>query len=1234
MPAIANVLVGLGQNLVLLLVVLWLYRLVYPHERAAWRLPALVLGGLVGGIGLLGDALPIAAPGALDSQMLLIVLASAWAGPFAALAAGGLGALYRLWLGGPAMGIIGGCTLLSGAALGTLAWYWCGRRPLLKPAALMLLGVVGAVASILWAVLLPAEIAGPMLANGAIAILVAYPIAAPILGSVFAQDLRRATAEAALRINEARYRTLVSHLPNSAVLLFDHNLRFTLAEGAGLAEVGLFQASLEGKTIWEVFPIDICRVLEPPFRAALASTSVITEIHFQERIYSLHTVPVPDPQGGITAGMAMAQDMTADRQAQAALKESEERYARLADATFEGIGFCEDDIIFDANERLAEMLGYTRHELIGIPTEQLVAPRSREQVRRRVLSGYQKLYEHLALHKDGSVFPVEVRSRSLSYRGRAIRVTVVRDMRERVAAQHALAASELRFRSAFHANPTPQILTHADDGTFLDVNVAYERLLGWSRDELLGKRTNELPIWVNLDRAKLLDTVAAAGRLRDWPTQVRDKAGALHDLILSIEPVQLGDAPCWLCVMIDVTARLAAEQALARSERIFKELVQSLNAVVWEADAQTFMFSFVSEQAEKLLGYPTSDWLATPSFWADHIHPADRDRAIEYCVHCTQALEHHEFEYRMIAADGRVVWLRDFVTVMADSGQPTRLRGVMVDITARKQTEAALRDSEARFRTMFEWAAIGIALVDLSGHPIVSNPALEAMLGYSADELRHMTFAMFTHPSDVDADLALFGELIGGTRESYRLEKRYLRKDGQVVWGYLSVSLVRDNAAEPLFAIGMVEDITERKRIEQQYLQAQKMDAIGRLAGGVAHDFNNLLTVILGSSELLLDELALDHPLRPDIVPIQDAAARASTLTRQLLAFSRQQVLQPGIVNLNTIVASVEKLLRRLIGEDITLVTHLTEHLGTVRADPSQLEQVLLNLVVNARDAMENGGTLIIETANVMLEAGYAQERGDISSGPYVQLAISDTGYGMDASTQARIFEPFFTTKEPGRGTGLGLATVYGIIRQSGGHVWVYSEIGNGTTFKVYLPQVVAPAGITPSVPDLALAPQDTGTILLVEDEPLVRALASRILRARGYLVLEADDGVAALRIAADHQGQIDVLLTDVIMPGGLSGPQVAKHLFDHQPGLRVLYMSGYTDAMIAHHTAFASRHNLLQKPFTSVGLAHAVWNVRHAPEQQGDGVEMNEAGEPYSGQQLDGPVTESRSSIGHVSDT
>ncbi len=390
-------------------------------------------------------------------------------------------------------------------------------------------------------------------------------------------------------------------------------------------------------------------------------------------------------------------------------------------------------------------------------------------------------------------------------------------------------------------------------------------------------------------------------------------------------------------------------------------------------------------------------------------------------------------------------------------------------------------------------------------------------------------------------------------------------------------------------------EITERKQLEAQLLQSQKMEAVGRLAGGIAHDFNNLLTVIKGYSELLVEEVGGDGRLRRAAEEIDKAADRAALLTRQLLAFSRRQVLEPEVLDLNDVVANMDKMLRRLIGEDIDLVSVRRPGLGRVKADPGQIEQVIMNLAVNARDAMPQGGKLTLETANVELDEVYARNHVAITPGSYVMLAVSDTGCGMDAETQARIFEPFFTTKELGKGTGLGLATVYGIVKQSGGYIWVYSEPGQGTTFKVYLPRLEEAVETAQPEREIVRPARGSETVLLVEDEENVRQLVRQTLEKNGYTVLEARAGAEATQLSAQHPGPIHLMLTDVVMPK-MSGRELAERLALLRPGIKVLYMSGYTDNAIVHHGVLDPGTAFLQKPFTAADLGQKVREVLDSP--------------------------------------
>ncbi len=476
------------------------------------------------------------------------------------------------------------------------------------------------------------------------------------------------------------------------------------------------------------------------------------------------------------------------------------------------------------------------------------------------------------------------------------------------------------------------------------------------------------------------------------------------------------------------------------------------------------------------------------------------------------------------------------------------------------------------------------------------SPATAHVFGYEAEEVLADTSVWFGRVSSEDQSRLRAGRVQAvATGQSQTVEYRFRHRDESVRWIQTTLVPVSDGGGGVSRVDGISRDVTEQRRLEQQFHQAQKMEAVGRLAGGVAHDFNNLLTVINSYSEFLLEDLDPADPRRGDVDEIRKAGVSAAALTRQLLAFSRQQVLEPQILDLNDVVTKAESLLKRMIGEDIQVVTVLAPQLGTVRADPGQLEQVIMNLAVNARDAMPDAGRLTIETANVEMDEAYLRHHAAGRPGRYVLLAVSDTGVGMDETTKAQIFEPFFTTKEAGKGTGLGLATVYGVIKQSGGFIWVYSEPGHGTTFKIYLPRVDEPVqGV--AAPEVATESlRGVETVLVVEDVAAVRAVARHTLERQGYTVLEASDGAAALRLAAEHPGPIHLVVTDVVMPG-MSGRQFAEQLAAARPSLKVLYTSGYTDDAIVRHGVLQAGVKFLQKPFTPDALARKVREVLDAP--------------------------------------
>jgi PAS domain S-box-containing protein len=650
-----------------------------------------------------------------------------------------------------------------------------------------------------------------------------------------------------------------------------------------------------------------------------------------------------------------------------------------------------------------------------------------------------------------------------------------------------------------------------------------------------------------------------------------------------------------LLTVVDQTESERLRAAAEASERRLRELVQSIDAIVWEADAKTHQFTFVSRRAEQILGYPVEQWLAQADFWVEHLHPLDREQTLSARLKAMAEGRDHSLEYRVLAADGRQVWLHDTTHVVLDAeGRPLQLRGVAIDSTKEKQAQA----ERTLLITAIEQSAEGVVITDAQGTIEYVNPAFSRVSGYSrAEALGKNPRILKSGKHDEAYYKKLWTTILGG--EIWQDEITNCRSDGRLYTERMTIAPVRDPRGEITHFIAIKAEVTERKRLEQQLRQAQKMEAVGRLAGGVAHDFNNMLTIISGYSGLLLEHPSMAEPLRAYVSEIRNASGRAASLTRQLLAFSRQQVLAPRVLDLNAVVANIEKMLKRLIGEDVELVTVLGESLWPIKADPGQLEQVLLNLVVNARDAMPSGGVLTLETANVEMDSSFARSHFPTEPGPYVLLAVSDTGMGMDADTQARIFEPFFTTKEKGKGTGLGLAMVYGTVKQSGGYIWVYSEVGKGTTFKIYLPRSEAEVDESSPGRSGVEAQQGTETLLLVEDEEAVRTLVRNVLRKKGYRVLEASQGEEALEFSELYRGRIDLLVTDVVMPQ-MNGRELARRLVKSRPEIKVLYISGYADNAVWSEGGLDSNGAFLQKPFSPEALARTVREVLGGPPQRG----------------------------------
>jgi two-component system cell cycle sensor histidine kinase/response regulator CckA len=527
------------------------------------------------------------------------------------------------------------------------------------------------------------------------------------------------------------------------------------------------------------------------------------------------------------------------------------------------------------------------------------------------------------------------------------------------------------------------------------------------------------------------------------------------------------------------------------------------------------------------------------------------------------------------------------------TGDITHFIAIKLDITERKRAGERI----CRLAQAVENSAELIAIGDPDGRISFANQALLQATGYEEREIvgefLGETLISRHNPPGLDEEIRVRTISAGG----WRGECLHRRKDDTDFPIYLSTGQIKDSEGLVIGIFGIAQDITDRKRLEEQLLVAQKMEAVGRLAGGVAHDFNNLLGVIVGYSDLVLDAFPADAPRRQQVEQIKKAGLRATSLTRQLLTFSRKQVCQPIVLDINALVSDFNKMLRRMVGEDIEFTTALQQGLGQVKADPGQIEQVIMNLVVNSRDAMPNGGKLIIETANVDLDEDYCLLHPSVQPGHYVMLAVSDTGSGMDAKTLTRIFEPFFTTKEEGKGTGLGLATVYGVVKQSEGHIWVYSELGKGTTFKIYFPRIDEPVESAATDRGEAGSLRGSETILLAEDSTLLRVLTCALLENNGYEVIAAENGMEAVKLAERCNRPIHLLLTDVVMPG-MSGRELANRLAVKRPDMKVLYMSGYTNDAIGHHGVLEPGIFFLEKPFSQEALTRKLREVLDCAEK------------------------------------
>jgi two-component system cell cycle sensor histidine kinase/response regulator CckA len=864
-------------------------------------------------------------------------------------------------------------------------------------------------------------------------------------------------------------------------------------------------------------------------------------------------------------------------------KDGYKRYRALLEAVPDAIVIVDQSsTIVLVNAQAETLFGYDQGELIGRPGEILISEHFRsqhsEQYSRFLVasSGRPTVLglDLFGLRKDGSEFPAEIRLSPLDTNQGLLVSGAIRDLSSRRRTEE-----DLRRLASIVACSDDAIIGKTLEGIITSWNQGAERMYGYSAKEAIGQSSSML---VPIDRPNeihdVLERLKRGEILDHFETLRVRKDGEQFHIEITASPIR------------DAMERVVGASTIGRdiSERKRREEDQSRLAAVVESSHDAIIgrtldgiITHWNNGAQRIYGYSAAEIvgkstsiLLLPDRFAEMTETMEKIARGEVV---------EEQDAVRLRRDGKQVhFALTHAPIKNGQGQVVGVSTVGKDITDRKRSE----DDRSRIVAIVESSYDAIISLTPQGIILTWNHGAERTFGYLAEEMLGNSILSLCLPDQTIESSRLL-QRVERAETVELFETVSLKKDGTHVQIALSLAPIKRSNGEVVGISGIFRDITEIKRMEQMFFQSQKMEAVGQLAGGVAHDFNNLLGVIIGYTELLLQDLNLKDRQRREIEEIQKAGVRATLLTRQLLAFSRKQVLQPKVLDLNSVVSGAEELLRRLIGENIEILLSLKASVGRVKADPGQIEQIIMNLAVNARDAMPDGGKLTIETSNIELDETYAAQHPSTRPGPHAMIAVTDNGCGMDAITQAHMFEPFFTTKEFGKGTGLGLATVYGIVKQSGGSVWAYSELGVGTTFKIYLPCVDQVIEVESVISTVERMDRSCWTILVVEDDAALLEVTNRSLEKLGYVIFAAQSPAEAIHICESHPGPIHLMVTDVIMPG-ISGVQLASQLSTLRPEMRVLYVSGYTDTIL-HEGVLQPGLAFLQKPFSPKTLARKV---------------------------------------------
>ena len=946
---------------------------------------------------------------------------------------------------------------------------------------------------------------------------------------------RTRTIEMALAAEKERFNVTLRSI-GDGVIVVDKAGRVTLMNTVAEGLTAWQEADAAGHRLDHVFEIydEVSRKpCESPFDhilrtdgvVGLANHTILVAKDGTERAIADSGAPIRDQSGNIIGGILVFRDQTEDRRYRNQIAESERKYRLLSENTLDVIWTMSFDMKFTyVNQTVTSITGHTPEEWVGSSLADHCSKENLDMMQAVVLEELGKgpqgsgiVFETEMFAKDGSVVPVEIQGKVLwraDGQPEMLQGTT-RDITERKHAENSLRASDARFATIFQASPVPISISKVSDGTFLDINAAWEDVTGFNRSEAIGRSVYDLRLWAeDGDRERLLDLLSKQA-VSNLDIKFRMKSGDLRSELMSATLIELEAEPCLLSFTQDITDLVLAREHIEHLNNVLRAIRSVDQLIVRERGVQTLI-----RRASQLLA------------------------------------DIHGYAFVVIILTDQ----NDRPETWAEAGQQNRL-GTIDNILERGKLppccEHAGRQPGRVFAEHEGEVCVDCPMADPHGR----QQSLYSRLTFENKNFGYLVVELDSGISLDAEEIDLFSELTNDL--AYAL------------------NTLQMEAAHK-------ESEAKREALENQLIQAQKMESVGRLAGGVAHDYNNMLSVIIGYTELALEKLDAGQPLYNDIMEVHKAAMRSTKISRQLLAFARRQTINPVVLNLNEVVGNMLSMLRRLIGENIDLIWQPGSGLWPVKMDPVQIDQLLANLCVNARDAIADTGRIIIETHAVTLDEAYCAKHAGFAPGDFVQLAVSDDGEGMDPATLEMIFEPFFTTKGVGEGTGLGLATVYGIVKQNNGFINAYSELGKGTTFKIYLPRIAEAASAEADVEKVRIPIGNGETILVVEDEGSILLLAERILRSLNYNVLTAGSPAEAIALSESYTGNIALLITDVIMPE-MNGKEVAQHLTSRFAHMKCLFMSGYTASVIAHHGVLDAGVHFIQKPFSKLELAVSV---------------------------------------------